>query len=145
MNAQRVDLYHDHECENLEALLKQRIYEFNSQTTGYFDGKALGGCVRSESGEIIAAFSGYTWGGCCEISHLWVRASHRGRGLGHALMRAAELEAMRRSCEQVVLSTHSFQSHAFYEQLDYKKQAVIQGQPKGHANIVYAKRRKDQN
>jgi hypothetical protein len=39
----------------------------------------------------------------------------------------------------MVLSTHSFQAPAFYEQLGYKRQAVIVDQPKGYTNITYVK------
>lgn len=40
----------------------------------------------------------------------------------------------------MVLSTHTFQAPAFYERLGYKRQAVVLGQPKGHANVTYVKR-----
>ena len=71
---------------------------------------------------------------------VWVANSQRGLGLGRALMQAAEAEALRRGCRQVVLSTHSFQAPRFYERLGYVRQAVIEGEPAGHSNIVYAKR-----
>jgi GNAT superfamily N-acetyltransferase len=145
MNTPRIELCSENECHELEAFLVERIYEFNAQSTGYFDGRLVGGSLRGEAGEIIAAFNGHTWGGCCVVAHLWVHQSHRGRGLGRALLRAAEVEAVRRGCEQVVLSTHSFQAPAFYERLGYEKQAVIGGQPKGHASLIYVKRMKGQN
>jgi len=140
MNAFPVELCDEGECPELEAFLIERIYEFNSRATGYFDGRLIGGRVRDEAGELIAACNGHTWGGCCVIAHLWVHEAHRGRGLGRALLHAAESEAARRGCEQIVLSTHSFQAPEFYEHLGYAKQAVIHGEPKGHASIVYAKR-----
>ena len=135
-----VELCDESECLRLEAFLVDRIYEFNANATGYFDGKLLGGQVRDASGEVIAAFNGHTWGGCCTISHLWVHESHRGFGLGRQLLRAAEAEAVQRRCEQVVLSTHTFQARDFYEWLGYEKHAVIHGNPKGHANATYVKR-----
>ncbi len=110
-----------------------------SEATGYFDGKLLGGSVRNDVGEVIAGFSGHTWGGCCEISHLWVDADHRGGGLGTALIDAAEAEALRRGCVQVVLTTHSFQAPEFYERLGYERKYAIRGRPKGHSNIVFVK------
>ena len=137
-----VELCGEDECHDLEAFLVERVYEFNAQATGYFDARLVGGSLRSEAGEIIAAFNGHTWGGCCVVAHLWVHASQRGRGLGRALLHAAEAEAARRNCKQVVVSTHSFQAPGFYERLGYEKQAVIGGQPKGHANIIYVKRLK---
>jgi GNAT superfamily N-acetyltransferase len=139
MNTPPVELCEESECQQLEAFLVECIYEFNARATGYFDGRLVGGRLRNEAGEVIAAFNGHTWGGCCVIAHLWVHESQRGRGLGQALLQAAEAEALRRGCEQIFLSTHSFQSPAFYERLGYEKQAVIRGQPKGHANIIYAK------
>ena len=135
-----VELCGEAQCAQLEAFLIERIYAFNAQATGYFDARLLGGCVRDEAGELVGAFNGHTWGGCCVIAHVWVRSSHRRHGLGRKLLRAAEEEAMRRGCEQVVLSTHSFQAPAFYERLGYERQAVIAGQPKGHADFVYVKR-----
>jgi ribosomal protein S18 acetylase RimI-like enzyme len=139
VNTPPIELCDESECHELEAFLVDRIYEFNAQATGYFDGKLVGGRLRSESGEVIAAFNGHTWGGCCVVTHLWVHESQRDRGLGRALLQAAEAEARRRGCEQVVLSTHSFQAPSFYERLGYEKLAVIRGQPKGYANIVYVK------
>ena len=141
MNASSVEIVRDErECERLEAFLVERIYEFNAQATGYFDGRLIAARLRNEPGEIVAAVNGHTWGGCCVVAHLWVHELHRGRGLGRLLLQAIEAEASRRGCEQIVLSTHSFQAPAFYERLGYEKQAIVQGRPKGHASITYVKR-----
>ena len=77
-----VALLDEAQCQKLEAFLVDRIYEFNSEATGYFDGKLLGASIRNKAGEVIAGLTGHTWGGCCEISHLWVSGRHRGRGFG---------------------------------------------------------------
>ena len=139
METSRIEFCDEVECQELEAFLVERIYEFNAQATGYDDGRLIGGRLRGESGEVIAAFTGHTWGGCCVVAHLWVHESQRGRGLGRALLQAAEAEGIRRGCQQIVVATHSFQAPAFYERLGYEKQAVIRDQPKGHANFVYVK------
>jgi GNAT superfamily N-acetyltransferase len=140
VNASSIEIVRDErECEQLDAFLVERIYEFNAQATGYFDGRLVGGRLRNEAGEIVAAVNGHTWGGCCVVAHLWVHELHRGRGLGRLLLLAIEAEASRRSCEQMVLSTHSFQAPAFYERLGYRKQAVVQDHPKRHASIAYVK------
>jgi GNAT superfamily N-acetyltransferase len=144
MNTPPVELCDESECPALEAFLAERVYEFNVQATGYSDGRLVGGRLRSESGEVIAAFNGHTWGGCCVVAHLWVHKSQRGRGLGRALVQAAEAEAVRRGCEQVVLATHSFQAPAIYERLGYEKQAVIRDQPKGYSSVIYLKHLKGQ-
>ena len=145
MDTPRVEYCNESECQELETFLVERIYEFNAHATGYYDGRLIGGRLRGESGEVIAAFNGHTWGGCCVVAHLWVHESQRDRGLGRALVQAAEAEAIRRGCQQVVVATHSFQAPAFYERLGYEKQAVIRDQPKGYANFIYVKWVRDQN
>jgi ribosomal protein S18 acetylase RimI-like enzyme len=127
------------DCEVLAAFLTDRIYEFNSKATGYFDAKLLAGCVRGESDEVIAGFTGHTWGGCCELANLWVHEQYRGQGFGSLLMRAAETEALARDCQQIVVLTHSFQAPGFYERMGYERRYTITGIPKNHSDIVYVK------
>lgn len=134
-----VALLSEAECQELESFLADRIYEFNSQATGYFDGKVLAGSIRDDAGRVIAGFSGHTWGGCCYVSHVWVHEQHRGQGLGKTLLQVAETEARNRNCMQVVLLTHSFQAPGFYEHLGYERKYAIEGRPKGHSDVVYVK------
>jgi len=131
MRAKVIPCRDDAECQELRTFLADRIYEFNAKETGYFDGLLLGGCIRSETGEIIAGFNGHTWGGCCELSHVWVHERHRGQGLGTALLRSAEAEAVARACVRVVLAIHSFQAPGFYERMGYERKYAIEGRPKG--------------
>ena len=123
----------DDECEVLGAWLADRIYEYNTQATGYFDGRLLGGCIRNDAGDVIAGFHGYTWGGCCELSHVWVDERYRRQGLGTVLLRSAEAEAVARGCAQVVVATHSFQAPGFYERMGYEKKYAIEGRPNSSA------------
>jgi len=139
MNANPVALLDESQCQGLESFLADRIYEFNSQMTSFFDGRLLAGSICNDAGEVIAGFSRNTWGGCCEISHLWVIETMRGHGLGRRLLEAAEAEALRRGCEQVVLSTHSFQAPEFYKRLGYQEVFAIVGRPRGHFTIIYIK------
>ena len=71
------------------------------------DETQLGIFVRDERGAVVAGIYGWTWGGCCELQHLWVDEARRGQGLATALVVAAEQEAARRDCRQVVLFTHA--------------------------------------
>ena len=139
MQTDPVAMLDEAQSREMEEFLADRIHEFNSEATGYFDGKLLGASIRNGAGEVIAGLSGHTWGGCCEISHLWVSANHRGQGLGGALLQAAEAQAVRRGCSQVVLTTHSFQAPEFYARLGYDKKYAIEGRPRGHSNIVFVK------
>lgn len=88
----------------------------------------------------MAGISGGTWGGCCELSHLWVDEALRGRGIGRALVGAAEGEARRRECTQVVLLSHEVQAPGFYERLGYETVGVVEGYPTGSAARWFRKR-----
>ena len=139
MNSRVIPCRDDAECEQLGSFLSDRIYEFNATATGYFDGRLLGGGIRNAAGELIAGFNGYTWGGCCELSHVWVDERYRGQGLGALLLRAAEAEAVARGCARIVVATHSFQAPGFYERLGFEKKYAIEGRPKGYSDIIYVK------
>ena len=140
MSNEVVSLSTERECEELGSFLADRIYEFNARATGYSDGLLLAACIRNDSGEVVAGYNGYTWGGCCELAHVWVREDHRGQGLGARLLRSAEAEARDRGCDQVTLATHDFQAPGFYERMGYERKYVIEGRPFGHVDIIYAKR-----
>jgi len=134
-----VEFHDESRCKEIDSFLSDRIYEFNVNATGYDDGRLLAATVRDDANEIIAGVNGYTWGGCCELTHVWVHERHRGQGLGEAIVLAAESEAAHRGCDQVVLMTHSFQAPGFYEGLGYERKYVIDGRPRGFTDIVYAK------
>ena len=139
MNSNIIPCRDDAECDELGSFLADRIYEFNANATGYFDGMLLGGRIRNDAGEVIAGFNGHTWGGCCELAHVWVDERYRRQGLGAVLLRSAEVQAVARGCAQVVLATHSFQAPGFYERMGYERKYAIEGQPKGYADIIYVK------
>jgi GNAT superfamily N-acetyltransferase len=120
--------------------LEDRLYEFNSAVTGIGDGEWLALLIRDESGRIVAGICGNTWGGTCEIRQFWVEESQRQRGLGTKLFLAAEQEARRRGCTQIVLTTFSFQAPAFYERNGFEVVATIENHPCGHKNILMRKR-----
>ena len=139
MPSNPVTLLDEQECAALGSFLADRIYEFNSQTTGHFDGKLLGGSILDPEGKVIAGFSGHTWGGSCELTNVWVSEKHRGQKLGRALLQSAEAEAGRRGCAQVVVLTHSFQAPGFYEANGYERKYAIENLPTGHSDFIYVK------
>ena len=128
------------DAPEIEAFLAERIYEFNSNATGYFDGESFSATHRDDAGVIRGGISGYTWGGCCYVVYLWVDESKRRHGLGRALLLAAEEHARLRRCTVLFVGTHSFQAPGFYERMGYVKQAVVQDHPVGHASVIFAKR-----
>jgi GNAT superfamily N-acetyltransferase len=131
--------FNSEDIERLEKFLVDRIYEFNARTIDRFDAKPLCAAILDVYGRIIAAINGYSWVGCCQITHLWVRAGERGRGLGRKLLSGAEAEAMRRCCQIIQVCTHSFQSPGFCECLGYTRQAAVADSPVGHSSIFFAK------
>jgi GNAT superfamily N-acetyltransferase len=119
--------------------LEDRIYDFNSNATGIVDGEWLAFFLRAGE-RIVAGICGNTWGGTCELRQLWVEESHRNRGLGKKLLQAAEQEARRRGCTQILLMTFSFQAPAFYARHGFEVVATIDDHPRGHQNLLMRKR-----
>ena len=119
--------------------LEDRLDAFNMDSTGIRDARYLSILLRDDAGELYAGLHGHSWGGCCEIKLLWVAEHQRGTGLGHRLLRTAEIEAVRRRCRLIVLTTHSFQAPAFYERHGFSRIATIDDYPAGHAEIFMVK------
>jgi GNAT superfamily N-acetyltransferase len=119
--------------------VEDRLDAFNAASTEIFDGKLLSVVLKHPQGEIYAGLHGHTWGRCCEIKIIWIAETHRGQGIGSALLRWAERQAKIRGCRQIVVQTHSFQAPAFYEKAGFKKVATIDDYPAGHAHIVMVK------
>ena len=120
--------------------LEDRLYEYNSAATGITDGEWLTILVRSDDDRIVAGISGNTWGGCLEIRQFWVEEGRRRQGLGTRLLRAAEHEARRRGCRQILLATFTFQAPAFYTKHGFEIVAVVDDHPYGHENLLLRKR-----
>lgn len=122
------------------AFLEARVVEETLAAADHDDDRELAIFVRDPAGEIVAGVTGGTWGGCCELSVLWVDESLRGRGVGSSLIREAEAEAARRNCTQVVLFSHDIQAPGFYERLGYQTVGVVHGYPSGSAARWFCKR-----
>jgi ribosomal protein S18 acetylase RimI-like enzyme len=72
-----------------------------------------------------------------------VEESRRHRGLGTELFLAAEREARRRGCTQMVLMTFSFQAPAFYQRNGFEVVATLDDHPRGHRSLLMRKRLAD--
>jgi GNAT superfamily N-acetyltransferase len=119
--------------------LEDRIYEFNSAATGITGGAWLSIFVRDAEHRIVAGLCGAVWGGCLEIRQFWVEETRRKQGLGTRLFVAAEQEARRRGCGQILLSTFSFQAPAFYARHGFETVAIVHDHPRGHTNLLMRK------
>lgn len=76
---------------------------------------------RDASGALLAAASGEIAFTSMHISHLFVAATERRRGLGSTLLEAAETYAKARRCTRVHLETRSEDALRFYEDRGYAK------------------------
>jgi GNAT superfamily N-acetyltransferase len=85
------------------------------------------------NGEIVGGLWGRTAWGWLHMDTLYVPEALRGAGIGAALVRKAEEEAVRRGCRGAWLDTFSFQARGFYEHLGYRVFGTITDQPPGHA------------
>jgi GNAT superfamily N-acetyltransferase len=119
--------------------LDAEINAFNVATTGFDDAALLCIAARGADGDLCGGLFGWTWGGCGYIEFLWVRGDHRGSGLGTRLLAAAEQEATRRNCDQLALSTHSFQAPGFYARFGYQECGRTPGYPRGYDQIHLVK------
>ncbi len=124
----------------LSDLLDREINAFNVAATGYDDARMLRIAVRDQAGDLLAGLSGWTWGGCGYIDLFWIRADQRQRGLGSRMLAAAEREIRNRGCDQVALSTHSFQAPGFYAKAGYIECGRTPAYPRGYDHIHLAKR-----
>jgi ribosomal protein S18 acetylase RimI-like enzyme len=96
------------------------------------DVQALCVFARTDDGEIVGGLTGKTYWNYLEVSFLWVHEQHRGFGHATALMSAAEAEALRRGCFNVVLDTFSFQALGFYKKLGYEEFGQLSRFTGGH-------------
>jgi N-acetylglutamate synthase-like GNAT family acetyltransferase len=126
-------------AQSLKAWLDDRLFEFNIEATGFAEWEQLCLVIDHENGDTVAALTGDIWGECCEVRQLWVAEPFGRRGHGRSLLQAAEAEARRHGCRRVVISTHSFQAPGFYARLGYRRVAIVEGQPEGHAKLTFTK------
>ena len=108
--------------------LGQELTSFNTSTTGIGDQRGLSVQVR-DSEALLAGLTGWTWGTCAGIEHVWVRDDQRRNGLGGRLLKVAEAEARKRGCTQILVSSFTFQAPDFYKRHGYVEFARTEGIP----------------
>ncbi|OBX21791.1 MULTISPECIES: GNAT family N-acetyltransferase [Bizionia] len=90
-----------------------------------------------EIGGILAGL-GY-WNGL-EIKILWVKESHRKKGIGTQILKHAEKIAIEKGAKISMLDTFDFQAEAFYLKNGYKPIGEIKNFPEGHRRIYFSKK-----
>jgi GNAT superfamily N-acetyltransferase len=114
----RLDV-HDQPAGADVEVLPNGLEAFNeSRWPGHQPWKPL--AVFAREGEtIVAGLAGETYSGWLFIKYLWVSEALRGKGIGGALMAAAEARALQRGCHSAWVDTFSFQAPGFYPKLGY--------------------------
>ena len=125
--------------DGLYERLNREIFAFNAEATGHQEIRPVRVAVRGDDGDLIGGLCGWTWGGWGFIDLLWVKADHRLGGLGRRLLAAAEQEIRRRGCDQVALSTYSFQAPGFYRRAGYGECGSRPNCPHGYEQIQMTK------
>jgi GNAT superfamily N-acetyltransferase len=109
--------------------LGKELTDYNTRVTGVGDQRGLSVQVHDADGDLVAGLTGWTWGTCAGIELVWVRDDKRRGGLGGRLLEAAEAEARRRGCVQMLVSSFTFQAPEFYKRRGYTEFARSDGIP----------------
>jgi GNAT superfamily N-acetyltransferase len=102
-----------------------------------FEGLTL--AARDGAGTLVGGLVGETGWRWLHVDLLWVEESHRQRGIGRQLLRAAETEALRRGCAHVYLDTMDYQARPFYEGEGFGVFGVQDDYPPGHRRYFMRK------
>ena len=85
--------------------------------------------LHDADGVLAGGLSGSMYWDWLFVAALWVDASQRGKGVGTALLAAAEHHAKAAGCHSVWLDT--FQARGFYEKLGYGVFGTLEDYPQG--------------
>jgi GNAT superfamily N-acetyltransferase len=124
----------------LDAALSAELTVFNEAAAGVRDQRELTVRVRDDDGALVGGLSGWTWGTCAGVGMFWIREDARRGGWGSRMLAVAEQEAVARGCEQMVLSSFTFQAPDFYRRRGYTETGRTEGLPvAGMADVHFRK------
>ncbi|HZH28591.1 MAG TPA: GNAT family N-acetyltransferase [Azospirillaceae bacterium] len=120
--------------------LLQGLRSFNDATFGPSAWRLLSVAhTDPATGEVLAGLWGRTSYGWLYVELLYVSDRLRGTGIGPALLRAAEEEAVRRGCGKARLDTFGLRNRAFYEKHGYTVYAELGDFPPGDTHFYLMK------
>ncbi|MGI9157878.1 MAG: GNAT family N-acetyltransferase [Marmoricola sp.] len=125
---------------DLDALLSARLTDYNYSASGVTDQLEFTVKVEDDGGQLVAGLSGWTWGTCAGIAMVWVREDNRQSGWGARMLEAAEQVVRERGCEQITVSSLTFQAPGFYGRHGYVETGRTEGLPlDGMADVHFVK------
>jgi len=95
--------------------------------------------VRDEAGVSIGGLEGSLRWNWLHVDNLWLPEVLRRRGVGAAVLRAAEAFAADRGCTASYLDTYEFQALSFYERQGYSVFGEQEGFPPGYRRYFLQK------
>ncbi len=119
--------------------VRGQLLSFNTGHVGSDNHETLSVFARDKSDRLVAGLLGGTYWGWLHIDVLWVQESLRRKGIGGALLNAAEKAAQGRGCTHAHVETHDFQSPTFYLRHGYEVFANLDDLPPGHRKIFLRK------
>ncbi len=113
-----------------------RARAYNTAAIDAGEQRELSVKVVAEDGSVVAGLAGWTWGTCAGTSLVWVREDARRQGWGGQLLAAAERVARQRGCQQIIVTSFTFQAPRFYELHGYVETGRVEGLPvAGEADV----------
>jgi GNAT superfamily N-acetyltransferase len=99
----------------LEAVLEDGLAAYNAEQIGLRDWRPLAVSAHDpDSGELVGGLLGRTSLGLFFLDLFYLPERMRRGGTGSAMLRMAEVEALRRGCRAATLVTVNFQAPEFY-------------------------------
>lgn len=96
--------------------------------------------VRDDDDKVIGGIRATCYWNTLHIELLWLSQKARGGGVGSEMIKKAEQFALENHCEQVFVSTTSWQAKPFYEKQGYQLAFTLPDYPKDHASHFLTKR-----
>jgi GNAT superfamily N-acetyltransferase len=134
----RIDVTEKQHPEDVEFILQQ-LLAFNRDRAGEGNFQQLAIFLRDAGAHLAGGLIGSTYWQWLYIDILWIDETWRGQGYGHALLEAAEQEAVRRGCKYAFLDTFSFQAPEFYQQRGYVIFGELPNFPPGYSRFFLKK------
>ena len=119
--------------------IREALDRFNWERVGADCHTPLNIAEYDEHGNLIGGILGGTYWGWLYVDILWVQEDHRRQGIGSALLRKAEQEALNRGCHHVHVDTMSWQAPAFYQKHGYEILGILPDIPTGNQKYLLMK------
>jgi GNAT superfamily N-acetyltransferase len=116
--------------KRLTAVLEDGLAAYNAERTGIRDWRPLAVTAHDpESGELVGGLQGRTSLGLFFLDLFYLPERMRHSGTGSAMIRMAEVEAIRRGCRAATLITVNFQAPEFYARHGWEEFGRIPSAP----------------